>query len=143
MNDWNNFFSAAASASATLTGLLFVAVSINLAKILSLPSLPNRAGQSIILLLAILLISLLFLVPRDSLLPLGITLLCISIFVDVLMVIFDYNHLKFADPSARKRVIIYAVLSQLSVLPYICCAITLLCGNENGIGWMHGCCWWR
>ena len=51
---WSNFYVAVAGASAALTGLIFVGVSISLAKILSIPSLPNRALVSLILLLNVL-----------------------------------------------------------------------------------------
>ncbi len=44
--DWANFFVAEVGASAALTGLVVVAISINLAKILSYPSLPDRAAEA-------------------------------------------------------------------------------------------------
>ena len=46
---WDGFALAVVTAAATLTGLLFVAVSINLQRILSFPNLPPRAGQTLIL----------------------------------------------------------------------------------------------
>src|ERR1700729_2463722 len=46
---WTNFGLAAAGTAATLAGLLFVAVSINLKQILEFPNLPARAGQTLIL----------------------------------------------------------------------------------------------
>lgn len=42
--DWTNFGLATAGTAATLAGLLFVAVSINLKRILEFPNLPARAG---------------------------------------------------------------------------------------------------
>ncbi len=43
MTGWENFFVAEVGASAALAGLIFVGVSINLNRILSLPRLPDRA----------------------------------------------------------------------------------------------------
>jgi hypothetical protein len=41
---WAGFATAVAAATATLTGLLFVAVSINLQRILQYPNLSGRAA---------------------------------------------------------------------------------------------------
>jgi hypothetical protein len=43
ISDWQTYLAVQAGAAATLTGLVFVAVSINLARILSIPGLPGRA----------------------------------------------------------------------------------------------------
>jgi hypothetical protein len=42
---WTGLASTVAEAAATLTGLVFVAVSINLRQILAYPHLPGRAGR--------------------------------------------------------------------------------------------------
>jgi hypothetical protein len=63
---WQNFFVAEVGAAAALTGLLFVAVSINLNQILSFPKLPARAAETLSLLLLVLAVSSLALVPQTS-----------------------------------------------------------------------------
>jgi hypothetical protein len=50
---WQIFFAAEVGAGASLTGLLFVAVSINIERILSFPKLPARAGETLTLLLLV------------------------------------------------------------------------------------------
>jgi len=52
--DWEGLFLAGAGASAALAGLLFVAVSINLTRILEVSGRPGRAGEAIVLLVAVL-----------------------------------------------------------------------------------------
>lgn len=58
---------AAAGASGALVGLVFVALSINLARILALPSVPGRAAETILLLASALIGILLALIPGLSL----------------------------------------------------------------------------
>ena len=60
---WDGFALAVVTAAATLTGLLFVAVSINLQRILSFPNLPPRAGQTLILFSTPLFSGLLLVIP--------------------------------------------------------------------------------
>lgn len=52
---WANFFVAEVGASAALSGLVIVAISINLQRILSFPQLPGRAAEMLILLVGALL----------------------------------------------------------------------------------------
>ena len=63
---WGNLFLAGAGASAALAGVLFVAMSINLERILQGAGLPGRAGEAIVLLVAVLVVSMLGLVPGQS-----------------------------------------------------------------------------
>jgi modulator of FtsH protease len=48
LSEWQTLLAVQAGAAATLTGLVFVAVSINLASILETPGLPSRAAESIV-----------------------------------------------------------------------------------------------
>jgi ribonuclease VapC len=50
---WSDLFVASAGASAALTGLLFVAVSVNIEQILGFSGLPERALQTLLLLLSV------------------------------------------------------------------------------------------
>ena len=53
--EWHDLFVAIAGAAAALTGLLLVAVSINLKRILDFPSLPTRAAETLSIVLGLLL----------------------------------------------------------------------------------------
>ena len=57
MVNWSNFFAAEVGAIAALTGLIVVAVSINLTRILAFAQLPARAGESLVILISALLIA--------------------------------------------------------------------------------------
>lgn len=56
MPGWERFLVAQVGASAALAGLVFVSVSINLARILSSGGLPESALEALVLLLAVLVI---------------------------------------------------------------------------------------
>jgi hypothetical protein len=62
---WQTFLAAEVGAGASLTGLLFVAVSINLERILSFPKLPARAAETLTLLLMVVVIASLELAPQS------------------------------------------------------------------------------
>ena len=46
--DWSSFLSVQAEAAATLTGLIFVAMSINAERVMTFPGLPSRAGEAVL-----------------------------------------------------------------------------------------------
>lgn len=63
---WGSFFAAEVGGAAALTGLLFVAVSINLSRILSFPKLPARAAETLGVLLLVVVTASLALVPQPA-----------------------------------------------------------------------------
>ncbi|WP_220089922.1 hypothetical protein, partial [Pseudomonas aeruginosa] len=68
---WANFFVAEVGAAAALSGLIIVAISINLQRILSFPQLPGRAAEMLILLVGTLTACSLALMPGQPLKVLG------------------------------------------------------------------------
>jgi hypothetical protein len=63
MEGWTDFFVAEVGAAAALAGLLVVAVSINVTRIMSFPLLPGRAAQTLIIIAGSLLVSSFALFP--------------------------------------------------------------------------------
>jgi hypothetical protein len=82
---WHDLFVASAGASAALLGLLFVAVSINLERILAYEGLPERALETLLLLLAVLIVSIVGLIPAESTVALGLELLVTAAIVAVIV----------------------------------------------------------
>jgi hypothetical protein len=82
---WHDLFVASAGASAALLGLLFVAVSINLERILAYEGLPERALETLLLLLSVLIISIVGLIPAESTVALGLELLVTAAIVAVIV----------------------------------------------------------
>jgi modulator of FtsH protease len=80
-SQWHVFFEGTIGASAALTGLLFVAISINLDQILKFPQLPGRAAGTLGLLVADLTASGFALAPGQSRQTLGVEILAVGVIV--------------------------------------------------------------
>jgi modulator of FtsH protease len=76
---WHDLFVAMAGASAALAGLLFVAVSINVDRIIRYEGLPERGLETLAMLLTALVVCVAGLMPGQSHAALGIELLLISL----------------------------------------------------------------
>jgi len=72
---WSDFSVAVVGAAAALTGLLFVAVSINIEQILAIGALAGRALSTMILFVVPLVVGILLLVPGQSVTALGLELI--------------------------------------------------------------------
>ena len=136
MKDWDNFFVATAGAAATLTGLIFVGVSISLSKILSVPTLPTRAFESLMLLLTILIISSLSLVPGQSVCLLGAEILVTGIVIWVTALTLDIGILRKTEAGFKSYARQNFLLTQLAVLPYIIAGIIILIQGSTGLYWL-------
>ena len=65
-SEWTDLFVAAAGAGAALAGLVFVAVSINIDRILSLEGVPERALATVLTLLMVVCVSIVGLIPGQD-----------------------------------------------------------------------------
>jgi len=135
--DWEAFFAAQLGASATLAGLLFVGISLNLAKILSAAFLPMRALLALSLLVAILLIASLMLLPGAARLSAAAGVLLFGgivwlggTYVEI------YGWRTRAMEQGRVSYVLNAFLLQAATLPYLVGAGLLFSGGEGGLYWV-------
>jgi hypothetical protein len=84
---WEGFGVALTGAAAVLAGLVFVAVSINIDRILPVRGLPGRAGESVILFLTALIADAFVLVPNQPVTALGVELLTLGVLALVLLLL--------------------------------------------------------
>ena len=71
LSSWQSFFATVAGVFAALTGLVFVALSINLKEILSIEGLSGRAGEAILLLLYPVFVGIIGIAPQSNIHSLG------------------------------------------------------------------------
>lgn len=132
---WHDFAVAAVGACAALAGLIFVAVSINLARILEFPELPGRAARTLVLLLSLLVVGLLVLVPGqpDRALALEIGAIGLLLAGAALPPVLR----RPAGPATpRWRVVVPTVLVLMPAVALVACGATLLAGVGGGLYWL-------
>jgi hypothetical protein len=135
MEAWGGFFIAQVGASAALAGLIFVAVSLNLTKVLALSHLPKRAFQALMVLMEILIISSLALVPQ----PLswfGGEMVLVTLPIWITVIVFDAQTLVIAGKDYRRRSVQRMAISQAAALLFVVGAVATLAFGLVGIYWL-------
>lgn len=119
-------FVAEAGASAALAGLLFVALSINLERILKGSGLPGRAGEAIVLLLTVLVVSTFGLVPGQSPRVLGAEVLGFGLLPWLILIGIHVDAVRRHAGPSRGFLVRRIVLAQGAVLPLLIAGVSLL-----------------
>jgi hypothetical protein len=132
---WANFFVAEVSAAAALTDLLFVAVSINLSKILSIPHLPGRAGESLVMLMGALMVSTLGLVPKQPRIALGAEVLGVGLLVWLYPMRIQRRAAKLGGVQ-RGWVVTRAIIHQIGTVPLLVAGLSVFVGRGGGLYWL-------
>ena len=132
---WGNFFVAEVGASAALVGLLFVAVSINLTKIIQYPALPGRAFEALTVLVMVLLVATFALVPGQSSTPLGIEVSIVATSVWATTIVIQYRAPKERD-APRSWMISRVAGTQVATLPMIVAGCSLIVERGGGLYWV-------
>src|SRR5271169_6193065 len=78
LSQWQSHLAMQASAAATLLGLVFVAASINLARIVSTPALPGRVLETVVQFVQVLFIAMLMTIPQQLSTTLAIEVLTVA-----------------------------------------------------------------
>lgn len=134
--DWTGFATAVAAAAATLAGLLFVAVSINLRQILEFPNLPGRAGQTLITFVTPLLVALLVLVPGQPRAVLGWELVITGLIIAALQQRIDH-HAGRSEHETQASWLLVRVIPVVVICGCVVAAgLSLLADGGGGLYWL-------
>ncbi len=138
MEEWNDFFLAAAGAAAVLAGLVFVGVSINLDMIMSNPTygLAGRALEALVLLVAVLIVTILLLVPAQGMVLAGAEVVTVGL-VDwaaiVAIQVLQLRNWHSLEASLRWHFVPRVVLGQIATLPLLAAGIAVLSWGVSGL----------
>jgi hypothetical protein len=136
LSEWQTLFAVQAGAAATLTGLIFVAVSINLAKIIEIPGLSGRAGDSILQFLQVFFICTVALVPRQSTTAFASEILAIAGFCWVAQVVAHVRYGKMHSGHPLIWLMTRIVQTQIASIPFFISGAYLLAGSPAGLYWL-------
>jgi hypothetical protein len=141
MQAWSNLFAAELGAAAALTGLLFVAVSINLSRILKLSHLPTRAVEALLALFSVLVVTSFALIPHQSFIAYGIEIGAAGIVAFIFQTIalirteaqsFRVSHTRYTPWRRGLRIL----ANQLPPIPFVISGILLTAGHSTGVYWI-------
>lgn len=131
---WSDLFVATAGACAALTGLVFVAVSINIEPILKSKGLPERALETLVLLLGALVVSILALVPVQGDTALGIELLVLGVLLVIAVTVFALRSLQEGAPRSRR--LWRLAIATVGTVPFAIGGVSLLVEAGGGRFWL-------
>lgn len=134
--EWSDLFVAMAGASAALGGLLFVAVSINIERILQFEGLPERGQETLLLLIAVLLASLVGLIPGQSEAALGAELLAIGLATGALVARLPTASAAVTIPRSWRW--LRRALRFAAIVPFAVGGASLLLEAGGGLYWIAG-----
>jgi hypothetical protein len=132
---WSDFLVASAGATAALAGLVFVALSINLGKILTLEGVTERAGETILILASGLVGSLAALIPHETPSQLGLWLLilwCPTWLAPTLIQVRDFAKRRY---HRAYQAIIRFLLFQGATVPLLLAGLSLRGHLDGGMLW--------
>ena len=133
---WSNYGVAVVGGAAALTGLLFVAVSVNSAWFWSSKAIRDRAGQALVLFIIPLVTGLLLLVPGQSTAALGIEIVVFGLLAGRVLLALGSEKVK-DEPRA---IILVDRLSPRVILTtaLIISGVSLIVGRFGGLYWLLG-----
>ena len=132
---WHDMFVAMAGAAAALTGLIFVAVSINLERVLKFPALPPRAVETLSILVGLLVLSVFVLIPGQSLTALGAEILVLGVILGTALLVKRIRLPRAAGQPLTWTVTPVGVILA-ATLPMAVAGISVLVRGGGGLYWL-------
>lgn len=133
--EWQTFFSAQVNAAAALTGLVVVAISVNITRIIEQDLLPDRASEALIALVGALVLNSLLLLPGQP--PQAQAGECGIIGILMMAAPFGYQLRAYRSelPNARVRPFSRALMTGAAGAPMLVAAVLLAEGSAAGFYW--------
>lgn len=138
MTDWAGFFAASAGAAAALTGLIIVAMSVNIGTIIAIPGMTSRAGATIAALVLALVSSVAALIPAQPATLLGVEVLVVGLGAGCLAVDSCYRIVATRGTGSLRAATAKCLVLLLQVTPFVVGGVLLVAGLPGGLGWIAG-----
>jgi hypothetical protein len=138
--EWSAFFSVLAESAATLTGLVFVAVSLNLTRILATPGLTGRAAESVLRLFGAVLVSACVLIPRQPKPLLGGEILFLGCGLLGSQAVFLIHYFTAKTGHPRWWGLFRISWTLLANVPLVVAGVLLCAGSSAGLYWLAAGC---
>jgi hypothetical protein len=134
---WASFFAAEVGASAALTGLLVVAISINLARILAIAQLPGRAAEGLIILVGAFVLSSVALIPDQSATAFATEVLISGLVMALAPLSIQLRSWQPPEGVSRARQVIRLIVNMTAGVPVIVAGVLLLTSAAGeGLHWL-------
>jgi hypothetical protein len=133
---WGGFGTTAATAAATLTGLLFIAVSINLKEILDNAPLPGRAAQTLIFFAFPMIVALLLVVPGQARIALSWELIATGVFTGAVALVIDHRAGKSEYEPGWSRPVTRVIPMTISCACVVVAGASLAALAGGGLYWL-------
>jgi hypothetical protein len=130
---WTDYFLATAGVGAALAGLVFVALSIDLARIARLPGATARGAESLALLLSPTLVAIVGLWPADDPARVGIAIATIGGALWLTVTAIQYLTIVGGVPTSLGQRAVRVLLGQLGTLPVIAAGVSFVTGVGFGL----------
>jgi hypothetical protein len=128
-------FATQAGVGAALTGLVFVALSINLKQILDVPGLAGRAAEALFLLVLPIFVGLAGVLPQTSVRAFGIEILVIGIIQFGAVTAFVRSGYAPSRGRPAREYRVRSVLAEVAVTPTVVAGVLMVAGHPGGLWW--------
>jgi hypothetical protein len=133
---WEGFAVALVGACAVLAGLVFLAVTMNIDRILRIRGLPGRAGESVILFLAALCQCAFLLIPHQPATALAVELLASGVLTWAILTAIVVPTLRRPSRQPRSWHATRVLVVQACTVPVILAGCSLLGWPPGGLYWL-------
>ena len=133
MEAWTEFCLAQIGASAALAGLIFVGVSINLAKVIAIPHLVTLSLEAILALATVLGQCSILLAPHQPSERVGVEILAFAVLVWLTLTVVQRRTYTRAPREHRRDYWRLFLPGQLAMLAFAAAGVLLIAGDESGL----------